>query len=79
MQILTEHAVSLQQRSCSNRRTLVETYFLSPVEDTQFIRDMSLHECGPWSFIQQYDVVRMLWLNEIDLQWIEVMFDEWAM
>ena len=36
---------------------------------------MSLHECGPWSFIQQYDVVCMLWLNESDLQGIEVMFD----
>jgi hypothetical protein len=38
---------------------------------------MTSHECGPWSFIQQYDVVpHMLWLNESDLQRIAVMFDE---
>jgi hypothetical protein len=32
MQILTEHAVALQQYSCSGRRTLAETYLLSPAE-----------------------------------------------
>ena len=79
MQILTEHAVALQQWSCCNRRTLAETYFLSPAEATQFIRDMTSHECGPWSFIQSYDVVHMLWLNESDLRWIAVMFVARAM
>jgi hypothetical protein len=64
MQILTEHAVAFRQWSCASRRTLAETYLLSPAEATQFIRDMISHERGPWSFIQQYDVVRMLWLNE---------------
>ena len=75
MQILTEHAVALRQWSCASRRTPAETYLLSPAEATQFIRDMISHERGPWSFIQQYKVVRMLWLNESDLQWIAVMFD----
>jgi hypothetical protein len=32
MQKLTEHAVALQQYSCSGRRTLAETYLLSPAE-----------------------------------------------
>ena len=58
MQILTEHVVALRQWSCASRRTLAETYLLSPAEATQFIRDMISHERGPWSFIQQYDVVR---------------------
>ncbi len=37
-----------------------------------FTRDC--HEYDTWAIFQQYDVVRMLWLNVSDLQWIAVMF-----